>query len=271
MPPVRLLCTSLLALAACSSLGTPGMPPEVPTASVPAVLRVVNDTDAAASFDVTFGPHQPFGIGRIGGQDAAASLGPCLCPCGGACPSAARPEPSTLRLEPGAAHELAWDGLLTRSGGDLGPCCATLAPPAGRYVVTACADDGACARVEVTLPAHEPIVVPLSARSTASACSTLDLPAYQAEVARFVADLALILRDRPVSGCPEARCVEPGDLDGALAAARARSCSVFMVPRGAEVETRVFLPLPPTHAGGESYAMFTDPDFTRVFRLRYEQ
>lgn len=270
MPPVRLV--SLLALSACSSLGTPGKPPEVPTAPSPAVLRVVNDTAAAALFDVTFGPHQPFGIGRIGEpQDAPASLGPCLCPCGGPCPSAARPEQYTLRLEPGAAHDLAWDGLLTRSGGDLGPCCETFTPPAGRYVVTACADDGGCARVEVTLPAHEPIIVPLSARSTASGCATLDLPAHQAEVARFVTDLAPILRDRPVSDCPEARCVEPADLDGALSTARDRSCSVFVVPRGAEVETRAFLPLPPTHAGGESYAMYTDPDFTRVFRFRYEQ
>lgn len=265
----------LLVLVACDLPGhTP--PPVAPLAetgfATPAVVRVVNDTDTARSFDVTFGPHQPFGVGRLDGElDPSASFGPCVCACGAPCPSAARPEQQTVRLEPGAAHEFAWDGRLVRSGGDLGQCCESFAPPAGSYVVTACADDGGCARTEVTLPAQAPVVVSLGAASTAATCATLDLALHQDAVARFVAELGPMLSDRPVSECPPARCVESGDLVAALDLSRDRACTVVVIPRGAEVETLAFLPLPPGHDGGERYARFTDPDFTRVFRVRYEQ
>ncbi len=82
----------------------------------------------------------------------------------------------------------------------------------------------------------------------------------------------MVLRDRPINRCPVATCVEPNALDEAMRSARGNACSVFVIPRGDELEVRAFLPLPAGTVGGENYSHFYDPLATQTLRFaRYEQ
>ncbi|NCQ35554.1 hypothetical protein GW813_10905 [bacterium] len=48
-------------------------------------------------------------------------------------------------------------------------------------------------------------------------------------------------------------------------------CALLAIPRGDEVEYRVYLPLPSGYAGGENFSRFSDPAGTRVLHTRFEQ
>ena len=87
----------------------------------------------------------------------------------------------------------------------------------------------------------------------------------------MIDQLSHALRDRPLDQCTRVTCVAPAELERELVGARSEPCTVFIIPRGTEVEARAFLPLPEGTHGGESYAQFYDPDFTRFLRARYEQ
>jgi len=247
-----------------------------PRAASPTTIRVVNDTTETLTFSATFGDHEPFGISRLDGPlDPTANLSRCLCECGSPpCPEAARPETREVALEAGKAHEYAWHGRLQRRGNDktTGPCCVTFDPPVGRHVFVACTVDHRCGRVEVSLPTDKPITIPMSAVAQTTSCSAVNKAAAQRVAVNLTTGLRSMLRDRPVDSCPaKPQCVAPAQLDAQVRAARSRDCSVFIIPRGREIEVRAFLPLPPSHVGGANYAHFTDPDFTRLFRVRYEQ
>ena len=262
--------------AGSGSADRPATPPDAPGVPSPTKIRVLNDTDEPLTFSTTFGPHEPFGLSRLDGPLAPfPSLGGCWCECGGPpCPSAARPETQLVTLQPGESLEHSWPGRLERHDHhpQTGPCCVRFDPPVGRYLLAACTDGFRCGRTEVSLPTSETVTVPMSARAAAESCAAVNLQAAGRVAGQLRDGLGSMLADRPVGSCPTTpRCVEPGDLETELAAARGRPCSLFVVPRGHEVELRVFLPLPRTHVGGECYSHFVDPDFTRVFRVRYEQ
>jgi hypothetical protein len=245
-------------------------------AASPTKIRVVNDTSQPLVFPATFGDHEPFGIARLAGPpDPTANLSRCRGECGSPpCPEVARPENREVTLQPGQRHEYDWHGRLQRHDKHrtTGACCVTFDPPLGRHVFVACTVDHRCGRVEATLPTDKPITIPMSAVAKATSCDTVPMDVAGRVARGFTTKLRAMLRDRPVASCPaKPQCVAPGELEAQLGRARSRDCSVFIIPRGPELEVRAFLPLKPSHVGGESYARFMDPDFTRVFRVQYEQ
>ncbi len=253
----------------------------VPTESAKAVaspttIRVVNDTSETLVFTTTFGPDDPFGITRLDGPlNPTTGFGICHCKCGGdSCPEAARPATRRVTLQPSQSHDFAWNGQLTRHQihPKTGSCCVTFIPPQGRYLFAACTEDLRCAGTEVSLPTRDVVTIAMSATSEANSCGAVNMAVAKRVARHFVTELSSSLRDRPLQSCPDVlRCVSPGDLEAQLEAGRKRPCSLFVVPRGKEIEVRVFLPIPPASVGGESYSRFSDANFTRLLRVHYEQ
>jgi hypothetical protein len=259
-----------------------------PAEATPATIRVLNDTDEAVTLDRSFGPAEPLGIRRLDGElDPTAELdeqddersggwvSTCECACGDdPCPECEPPPTVQVELEPGEAYELPWNGRLKRHrehpGG--GICYESFAPPRGRYLVTACTTEGRCGRAEVTLPASETIEVRLSNAATATACSDVSPEAMERAGAGLIGQLRHVLRERPLDRCPDRpRCVAPGEIQGALREAHDEPCSLFVVPRGHEIEAILLAPLPDGYVGGEQFRHWLDPDATRVLRARFEQ
>jgi hypothetical protein len=260
-------------------------PAAVPT---PVTVRVVNDTDRAVTLDRSFGPAQPLGIARLDGplpptaeldeQDDERSGGwvsTCECVCDDApCPECEPPSTVHVELAPGEAYELPWNGRLKRSRvhSDGGLCFEPFAPPPGRYVLTACTTEARCGRAEVTLPASGDLRVRLANAAPAQGCDDLAARALERARAGLLRSLRHVLRERPLERCPErAPCVAPEEVEAALREAREAPCSVFVVPRGRQIEAILLVPVPDGHLGGERFRHWLDPDATQVLRARYEQ
>lgn len=255
------------------------------TEVVPAVIRVVNDTDEPLVFNRSFGPASPLGIVGPGmerpleldqedDEQSGNWLATCQCECtNDACPDCEAPETVRVTLAPGEEYTFEWNGRLRRrrphrrSGV---ACWTTILTQPGEYVFTACSEDGRCGRAEVTLPVRS-IEIQMSNRASSASCDDYDAERSWAIRGRVVDQLGYVLRDRPLDECTRVSCVAPDALEAELEAAREHACTVFIVPRGNEVEGRAFLPLPEGTLGGESYANYFDPDVTRLLRARYEQ
>lgn len=242
----------------------------------PTDIKILNDLEKPFVFERTFGPQQPFGVTRLDGPiDPSVGLWDCWCRCGmDSCPEAARPRTSLMTLEPGKSSTFAWDGRLRRrdTHPKTGECCTLFNPPAGLYLFTACTQEGICSKTEVKLPTDAPILIKMSERSKATDCKSLNMKLAARGAKGFLRSLAGELKTRPVSSCPKTPvCILPGELQEKLKAAKKKACSLFVIPRGAEVELRAILPLPLNKVGGENYSSFSDPHFTRVFRVRYER
>jgi hypothetical protein len=246
------------------------------TARSPAKITIVNDTKKPLVFETTFGPSDPIAVNRLDGPlDHITGLGRCACPCGGPrCPNAARPQTAKISLAAGQTHTFSWAGRLTRSQTDpkTGSCCVVFDPPVGRYVFTACTTDKRCGRQEVALPAKKDITIRMSNQARAASCTALEPTLAARATKHFRSQLSTVLKKRPVAKCPlRPRCITPKKLTAELDAARKKPCSMFVIPHRRQVELRAFLPLPPQKVGGESYSRFSDPDFTRIFRVKYER
>lgn len=259
-----------------------------PAAASPVTIRVTNDTGSAVVLERHFGPAEPIGIAWLDGdlapgvdldqQDDARSggwLATCQCACGaGPCPECEPPADVRVTLQPGESDDFPWSGRLRRQEEHPqgGACWSTFDPPRGRFVLTACTEDHVCGRAEVSLPASATIEIPLSRRATVSSCGDVRPRAMVSARARLLDTLRVVLRDRPIDRCPVvATCVTPAGLGRAMEEARGEACTIFVVPRGPELEVRAFLPLPLGTNGGESYTHVYDPDATHLLRARYEQ
>ena len=268
---------------------TPGDTPTAASGEVRATaIRVVNDTAHPAVLERTFGPAEPLAIVRLDGpldptarleqEDDARSnrwVATCGCPCGDhACPECEPPMPVSETLAPGGVYALPWSGRLVRyRQNDHGDTCAEpFAPPAGRYLLTACTTEHGCGRAEVRLPASAPIEVRLSSALTLDACEDVSAHAMERAGAGLRSSLRHVLRERPLDRCPaRPRCVAPDAIEAALRDAHDAPCSLFVVPRGRELEAILLAPLPAGWNGGEQFRQWLDPDATRVLRARYEQ
>lgn len=240
----------------------------------PTKIRVLNDTKKSLTFERTFGFQQALGAMRLDGpMNSSVGLWKCRCKCGmSSCPEAARPRTSLLTMQPGKSFTFEWDGRLRRKDKHpkTGPCCTEFNPPAGRYVFTACTKAGICSHTEVKLPTNLPILIKMSDKSKANDCKMLNKKLVARGAKGFLRHLARHLKTRPLSSCPKTpECLAPTSLKKRLAALTKKKCSLFVVPRGAEVELRAIIPLLPNKLGGEDYSSFSDPHFTRVFRVRY--
>jgi len=246
------------------------------TVPSPTKITILNDTKQTRVFDVTFSDADPFWVTRLDGPFYSdINLSRCICECGGpVCPEFARPPTRKITLAPQKSTTYNWNGRFTRhtKHPKSGDCCEVFDPPAGRYVFTACSDDKQCARKEITLPTKETITISLSAKAEASECASVNMKLATRTAKYFRARLGSALKKRPVEKCvAPPRCVEPEALATQIKGARKNPCTFFVIPRGNEVELRAFMPLPKTHVGGENYSRFYDPDFTRPFRVEYEQ
>lgn len=254
----------------------------------PVTIRVVNDTAGSLTFFRSFGPAQFFGISRLDGslppmtsfdqEDDERSVNwdsTCNCECGDPpCPECEPPPDIRVTLEAGESHEYSWNGRLRRLDrhSTTGDCYRLFNPPAGRYVLTACTEEHRCGRTEVSLPSTGVITISMSSTSQTPDCSAVNDFAAQRASTELLRTLLVILRDRPVDSCPEApRCVSSDAIESQQNAARNQDCAVFVIPRGDTVEVRAFLPIPPTHHGGETYSWTFDPDLTHIISRRYTQ
>jgi hypothetical protein len=278
-----------LLLGAC---GSEAAPPRPATRAAPVVnasprarpveIVVLNDTSSAVVLDRSFGPAQPLAIAqpdapfdaRLDQRDDALShrwVETCECYCPGPCAECEPPMEVKVTLAPGERYRMAWNGMLRRLSAS-GECLEPVAPPPGRYVFSVCTSDDLCATQEVTLPATADIELRLSHRESVTRCEDLNGPIAQELGQRVRESVARILPDRPVSSCPRTpTCVEPADLPHVLTQTQPGECALLAIPRGNQVEYRLFLPLPSTHVGGANYAHFFDPAGTRLLRTRYEQ
>jgi hypothetical protein len=262
--------------------------PEEPGEARATEIRVINDTAHPAVLERTFGPAEPLAIVRLDGpldptarleqEDDARShrwVATCGCPCGeGACPRCEPPMLVRETLAPDGAYTLPWSGRLVRyRQNDHGDTCAEpFAPPAGRYLLTACTLEHGCARGELSLPASAPIELRLSSAATLAACGDVSVEAMERAGAGLRSSLRHVLRERPLDRCPaRPQCVAPDAIDAALRDAHDAPCSLFVVPRGRELEAILLAPLPAGWDGGEQFRQWLDPDATRVLRARYEQ
>ena len=250
----------------------------------PVAIVIVNDTDRPVTFDRSLGPAQPLGLARLDGpldpyatlddRDDALShgwIGRCACYCGtGECRECTPPLAVEVTLAPGERYTLPWTGRFRRRAA--GGCLEAYTPPAGRYVFTACDVESACSQRMVSLPSAAPIEIPLSAHENTTSCEDLDA-STMARVGGLAKNAVLgVLRDRPVAACPERpTCVEPNDLERLSARTSPGQCALLAIPRGAEVEYRVYLPLPASTLGGENFSQFYDPAGTRPLHTRFEQ
>ncbi len=256
------------------------------TAIVPARIRVVNDTEETLVLDRSYGPASPLGVVALGpGGERPLSLdqedddqsqnfvATCECRCSARdCAECEPPQEVLVTLAPGDDYTFMWNGKLRRRRTHrLGMACWTtiLAQP-GAYVFSACTESGRCGRVEVTLPTSS-IEIRLSQQVSMDTCDRFDAQRSWAVRGRVLDQLQYALRDRPLDACNRVACVSAEELDAELEAAREQACTVFIVPRGHEIEGRVFLPLPEGTNGGESYSHFFDPDLTTLLRAPYEQ
>ena len=242
----------------------------------PTNIRVLNDLKKPLIFEKTFGLQQSLGAMRLDGpMDPSVGMWKCWCKCGASsCPEAARPRTSLLTVKPGKSFTFVWDGRLRRrdTHPKTGTCCTEFNPPAGRYVFTACTKAGICSNAEVNLPTKSPILIKMSNKSQANDCKALDNKLAARGARGFLRRLAVALKNRPVNSCPKTpECVTPDELKKKIAASKEKKCTLLAIPRGAEVELRAFIPLPPNKLGGENYSSYSDPHFTRVFRVRYER
>ncbi|NOY90594.1 MAG: hypothetical protein GXP55_05235, partial [Deltaproteobacteria bacterium] len=237
----------------------PIVPVETPAPARAVSVVVLNDTDASVVLERSFGPAQPLSLARLDGPlDASARLDQqddalshrwvqtCECYCPGPCAECEPPMQVNVTLAPGERYTMAWSGMLRQpaTGAD---CFEPVAPQAGHYVFSVCTKDDMCATRDVTLPAARDIELLLSHRESVTRCGGLN-SAVATRLGRRVRDsVARTLRDRPVSTCPSApTCVEPANLPSVLAQTRPGECALLAIPRGNEVEYRVFLPLPAT-------------------------
>lgn len=255
-----------------------------PTEVVPAVIRVINDTDETLVLDRSFGPASPLGIVGPGMErpleldqtddDASGNwLETCQCRCADeACPDCEAPETVRVTLAPGDVYLFEWNGKLRRRRPHRrgGACWTTILTQPGEYVFTACTEGGRCGRAEVTLPTSS-IEIHLDNRAHSESCDDYGAERAWGIRGRVVDQLSYVLRDRPLDECVRVSCVSAETLEAELQASREHPCTIFIVPRGHEVEARAFLPLPAGTNGGESYANFFDPDVTRLLRAQYEQ
>lgn len=262
--------------------------PEEPGEARAAEIRVINDTAHAVVLERSFGPAEPLAIVRLDGpldpsarveqhDDARSArwVATCGCPCGeGACPQCEPPMLVRETLAPDGVYTLPWSGRLVRDRqNDHGDTCAEpFTPPAGRYLLTACTVEGPCARAEVRLPASGPIELRLSSAATLAACGDVSASAMERAGATLRSSLRHVLRERPLDRCPaRPRCVGPDAIEAALSDAHDQPCSLFVVPRGHELEAILLAPLPAGWSGGEQFRQWLDPDATRTLRARYEQ
>ncbi len=298
--------------AVSSALDGPAPPGPIvaplPTGHTPTPTSIVIVSRAMGPLEITttFGRlesisvaslEQPLGMLRPDSPDEPDEPGmhprACGCPCGEACAQCERPRDRSEPLLPGGRVELAWNGLLRRyHAGPTAPCFDTFAPPPGRYLIRACAgrpvegQPGPCGRVEVELPAREPITLTIGDALEVSACPlTPALLDRAARAALSMMERNSIVPDRTAACTAEARCYAETDLpygedvvrglrytrDPSAPPEPARACGILVSPHGDRLLVRVLLPLPEGMLGGERFDHELDAEATRVYSMRYEQ
>ncbi len=269
----------LLALLACTT--TPTTPPPPPVEVHPITLSVVAPPDTPVDLDTTWGSLAFLRMVDLSGTLLETGLHMpdafCACECDPElrCPECEPPMPSTLHLEPGQRHDLTWDGRITRFRVDADhDRCAEVRPPTqGPWLLAACDQDSQhCARAEVRFPSELPLLLELGGpQGPATTCPTgAEQRLARAHHARLMSRGVVPDRVRPCD--PEAaRCVQPDALAAALASSRDQACTLWVIPRGQELEVMAFAPLPEGYVGGERYSSFWDPWGTRITRVRNEQ
>ncbi|MBX7190551.1 MAG: hypothetical protein K1X94_00750 [Sandaracinaceae bacterium] len=272
------------------------------TSPTPTSIVIVSDARQALSIETTFGALEsvsiasldtPLGVLDADSEDVDGGYPrACACPCGGPCAECERPMGRSEALAPGARVTLAWNGLLRRYRSDArtGSCFESFAPAPGRYLVRVCTgrpiegEPGPCGSAEVTLPSSTPITIHVGARESLACPLEPALLERAARAALSTMERNAIVPDRIAACRPVASCHAESDLaygeDVIRGAAYTRErgepppppgTCVLVAPRGDQLLTRVFLPLPDGMQGGERFDHVLDASATRILSVRYEQ
>jgi len=249
----------------------------------PTQIVMRNGGDQPIFVDVTFGPGSPVTVttllGEFGMLFADDPQAHCPCPCNPkeVCPECEAPQDKQVEIKPGEAYEWEWNGRLLQYRMDLDGdyCFAAFEPAPGRHLLRVCDTDAkACGVADVTLPTEQPVEVILTTEQVvAPNCPLPD------ETVQRLANLSLarmessqVVVDRIQECDPQkARCVPVEEVATWQERMRRYPCTVFVVPRGDELESQVFLPLPEGYVGGEEYSLYFDPQGVGVRRVRYTQ
>jgi len=257
----------------------------VPTSDTTHPTKIVlrNGGTESVQLDVTFGPGSPVRATTLLGEygllfpeDPAAH---CPCPCDpkAGCPECEEPEDKQVEVKAGEVYEWEWNGRLRQYRMDMDGdyCFGVFEPAPGRHLLRACDTEAkACGVADVTLPTEDPIEIILTTELVAApACPLPD------ETVQRLANLSLarmesshVVVDRIQECDPQkARCVPADEVPTWQERMRRYPCSVFVIPRGDELESQVFLPLPEGSVGGEEYSLYFDPQGVGVRRVRYTQ
>lgn len=304
LPPVLDLGAGTSPALGGPRLPTPTiLPSPVGTTPTPAHLVIESRAAETLTIDTTFGVlenvtlaslDQPLGLLVADSVDEPdGQLRACACPCGQVCPECERPQTRRMTIDPSAAVEIDWNGLVRRRANENGRLCFdAFGPPPGRYVVRVCSGLtsegmlGPCGSTTVTLPTTEPIRIVIGATESPHCPLAPELLDRAARVALSSLEMRGVVPERLASCQPRAECFSTSadlsygeDVVRGLAYTREpgaatstpHGCGILVWPHDDRLLVRVFLPLPEGSLGGERFDQELDAEAMRILSMRFEQ